>query len=99
MIVETTHYYARSGQVDAVLEQRRRATAIRLRLGLAPGRILRKVEGNGPDVRWECEFPDREHFEGDMSARAAAAEFGSARQAMHALLERFERHVQERVDD
>ena len=99
MIVETTNYYARPGQADAVLEQRRHATAIRVSLGLSPGRIFSKLEGSGPDVRWECDFPTREDYDMDMSTRAASAEFGSARQTMHAFLDRFERHLQQRVDD
>jgi hypothetical protein len=99
LIVEITHYYARPGQADAVLEQRRHATALRLRLGLAPGRIFRKLEGTGPDVRWECDFASHALYDSDMAARAESTEFASARQAMHGLLERFERHVQQRVDD
>lgn len=99
MIVETTHYYARRGNADAVLKQRRHATAIRVRLGLAPGRILRKIGDAGPDVRWECEFANQEQFDHDMAARAACAEFAAARQAMHRYLDRFERHIQQRVDD
>lgn len=97
MIVETTNYYARPGQVDAVLAQRRRATDVRVRLGLEPGRILRKVEGAGPDVRWECSFETRADYDADMAARAASAEFAEARKAMHALIERFERHLHEDV--
>ena len=99
MIVEITNYYARPGQADAVLQKRRYATSLRVRLGLAPGRIFRKLGDAGPDVRWECEFADQKQFDNDMAARAASTEFASARQAMHGLLDRFERHIQQRVDD
>ena len=99
MIVEITNYYARAGQTDAVLEQRRHATAIRASLGLAPGRIFRKLEGAGPDVRWQCEFASRADYDRDMAARAASTDFAAAREAMHRLLERFERHLQEPVDN
>lgn len=95
MIVEATNYFARDGQAQAVLEQRRKATAIRLELGLEPGRTLVRIEGNGPDVRWECDFASREAFEADMATRAGSPAFADARKAMHALLERFERHVYE----
>jgi hypothetical protein len=98
LIVEITNYYARPGQADSVLEQRRHATAIRVSLGLAPGRIFRKIEGAGPDVRWECEFSSREEYDADMSRRAASEEFGVTRQRMHEFLDRFERHLQQRVD-
>lgn len=99
MIVETTHYYALPGRVDAVLEQRRRATDVRIKLGLLPGRILRKLEGAGPDIRWECSFETRADYDADMAVRAASAEFATARQAMHTLIERFERHLHEHVVD
>ena len=98
MIVESTHYYARPGQEEAVLAQRRAANDLRMRLGLPPGRIFRKVDGTGPDVRWECPFATRADYERDTAVRAASPEFAAARQAMHALLERFERHLQESVD-
>lgn len=93
MIVEATNYFAREGQAAAVLEQRRKATEIRRELGLDPGRILIRLEGNGPDVRWECEFPSREAYEADMAARGESQAFADARKAMHTLLVRFERHV------
>lgn len=99
MIVETTNYHARPGQLDAVLEQRRRATGVRVKLGLSPGRILRKLEGAGPDVRWECSFATRADYDADMAVRAASVEFAETRKAMHTLIERFERHLHESVAD
>lgn len=62
-----------------------------------PGRILRKLEGAGPDVRWECSFETRADYESDMAVRAASAEFAAARKEMHTLVERFERHLHEDV--
>jgi hypothetical protein len=97
MFIEITHYFALPGQVDAVLAQRRHASAIRARLGLPAGRIFRKVEGAGPDVRWECGFASREDYERDLAARDASEAFQRARKDMHALLARFERHLQQEV--
>ena len=99
MIVETTNYFAKPGNADAVLEQRRKATAIRRELGLDPGRIFVRLEGNGPDVRWECAFPSREDHDRDMTVRGGSNEFADARKAMHQLIERFERHVYQSVAD
>jgi hypothetical protein len=93
MIVEATNYFAREGQAAAVLEQRRKATEIRRELGLDPGRILVKLEGAGPDVRWECSFPSLQAYEADMTTRGGSQAFSDARKAMHSLLDRFERHV------
>ena len=95
MIVEATNYYAKDGLAKAVLEQRRRASEIRRRLGLQEGIILVKVEGTGPDIRWECRFASTEAYEADRAVRAASADFEEARKHMHRLLERFERHVSE----
>ncbi|MEO5326573.1 hypothetical protein PV773_24990 [Mesorhizobium sp. CC13] len=93
MIVEATNYFAKEGQAAEVLAQRRRATEIRLKLGLEPGRILVRLEGTGPDVRWECSFPSQEAYDADRAARAASLDFEAARKQMHTLLDRFERHV------
>ena len=94
MIVEITNYYALPGKIEGVLSQRLHASAIRTRLGLPAGRIFKKLEGPGPDVRWECAFETRAAYESDMAARAECDEFASARKAMHLLLERFERHIE-----
>lgn len=95
MIVEATNYFAKDGRAEDVLKQRRRATEIRRQLGLAPGRILVRTEGDGPDVQWECSFETREDYEADMAARKASKDFTEARQTMHTLLSRFERHLYE----
>lgn len=97
MLVEITNYYALEGQVEAVLAQRVRASELRVRLGLPPGRIYQKVEGAGPDVRWECIFETRAAFDADIASRAASIEFTRMRQEMHTLLEKFERNLQELV--
>jgi hypothetical protein len=97
MVIEITNYYASPGFAEAVLAQRRRASEIRARLGLPVGRIFRKLEGAGPDVRWECGFDSRADYERDLSARGASEEFRRARQDMHKLLDRFERNLQEEM--
>ncbi|MBB6469760.1 hypothetical protein [Aminobacter carboxidus] len=93
MIVEATNYFAREGQADEVLKQRRKATEIRRQLGLEPGRILVRMEGSGPDVSWECDFVSREAYDSDRAARASSPDFEAARKQMHTLLDKFERHV------
>ena len=57
MIVERTHYYAKPGLSERVLAIRRRASLVRIALGLDAGRIRTKTGGDGPDVSWECAFP------------------------------------------
>ncbi|CAN7718353.1 hypothetical protein LJR290_006049 [Variovorax sp. LjRoot290] len=95
MVIEITNYYALPGRAEAVLAQRRRASELRAQLGLPAGRIFKKLEGGGPDVRWECVFDSRADYDRDLAARGASEEFTRARQDMHTLLERFERHLQQ----
>lgn len=98
MIVEFTNYYASRGDWKAVLECRRKATAIRLELGLVPGEILVNAEGGAPQVRWQCRFPDRDAYERDRAARRSSEAFEANKKAMHGLIDRFERQIYE-IDD
>ncbi|MDR3463082.1 MAG: hypothetical protein P4L76_12285 [Beijerinckiaceae bacterium] len=93
MIVETTNYFAKAGQAAAVLKHRRMTTEIRRKLGLDPGRIFVKLEGTGPDVRWECNFASMEAYEADRAQRAASPDFEAGRKLMLTLLDKFERHL------
>lgn len=95
MIVETTNYFALPGREEEVLATRRAATTIRVALGLQPGEILVRLEGDGPNVRWECRFIDRAAYEEDRKARAASPEFEANKAVMHRLLRRFERHLEQ----
>ena len=95
MLVERTHYYAKPGRAAEVLAARRRASEVRVTLGLQPGRILAKADpgGDGPDVTWECAFPDAAAHARDLEARGQSPEFGAVRARMTALIDRFERLV------
>ena len=95
MLVERTHYYAKPGRAAEVLATRRRASEIRVALGLQHGRILAKADPRspGPDVTWECAFPDSVAQTADLAARGRSAEFEAVRARMTALIDRFERLV------
>ena len=95
MVVERTHYYAKSGRAAEVLATRRHASEVRRALGLPYGRILVKTEsqGEGPEVTWECAFPDATAHARDLEARAQSPEFAAVRARMTALIDRFERLV------
>jgi dienelactone hydrolase len=99
MIVERTHYYAKPGQRDAVLANRRRACEVRVAIGLPAGTIRVKADpaADGPDVAWECGFASREAHQADLDARAKSADFEAVRATMRALTQRFERLVEERA--
>lgn len=93
MLIERTHYYAKSGRAAEVLATRRRASEIRVTLGLPHGRILAKADprADGPDVTWECTFPDAAAQAEDLAARGRSPEFEAVRARMTTLIDRFER--------
>ncbi|MEX0954833.1 MAG: hypothetical protein WDZ83_06435 [Rhizobiaceae bacterium] len=93
MLVEITNYYAKPGMAGRVLEHRRRGSRIRVALGLEAGEIFVRQGDKGPDVRWECKFPDEGALAADLAARDLSAEFAEQRKTMSGMLERFERHV------
>jgi hypothetical protein len=95
-IVERTHYYAKPGLGAEVLEQRRKACAVRIAIGLPAGDIFVKHpsgDGSEPDVAWQCAFADAAAHAADLAAGAASAEFESVRARMRTLYARFERQV------
>jgi hypothetical protein len=96
LIVERTQYFAKPGLAAEVLDVRRKATAVRLSIGLPAGEIFVKHpggDGSEPDVAWQCTFADVAARDADLAARAASAEFESVRVQMRKLYARFERQV------
>src|SRR5215510_9701544 len=96
MIVERTQYFAKPGLAAEVLDLRRKASAVRLSIGLPAGEIFVKHpggDGSEPDVAWQCTFADVAARDADLAARAASAEFESVRVQMRKLYARFERQV------
>jgi hypothetical protein len=94
MIIEVTNYFARPGLAADVLSTRRKASDIRHSLGLPRGNIFLREEGSGPDVRWECVFPNRDEYDRDRQIRKTSKKFDENKEFMHSLLQRFERHVE-----
>ena len=96
MIVERTQYFAKPGLAAEVLDMRRRASAVRISVGLPAGEIFVKHpggDGSEPDVAWQCTFADAAAREADLAARAASPAFESVRVQMRKLYARFERQV------
>jgi hypothetical protein len=95
-IVERTQYYAKPGFAAEVLDQRRKASAVRVSIGLPAGEIFVKHpggDGSEPDVAWQSTFADAAARDADLAARAASVEFESVRVGMRKLIARFERQV------
>lgn len=99
MISERTHYFAKPGKRDEVLATRRRACEVRVSIGLQAGTIRVKADPSfdGPDVSWECAFPDKAAHDADLKARKESKDFEAVRKVMTLLIERFERLCEERV--
>ena len=95
MYIERTNYWAKAGKTGQVLAVRRRASQIRVSLGLPGGTIFVKAtaQDEGPDVQWECAFRTLDEQARDLDIRAASSEFRQIRKAMSELRERFERHL------
>ena len=94
-VVERTHYYAKPGLAAEVLDVRRKASAVRVSIGLPAGEIFVKHpggDGSEPDVAWQCTFADVA-ARADLAARAGSAECESVRVQMRQLYARFERQV------
>jgi len=71
-VVERTHYYAKPGLAAEVLDVRRKASAVRLSIGLPAGEIFVKYpggDGSEPDVAWQCTFADVAARDGPRGAR------------------------------
>jgi dienelactone hydrolase len=95
-VIERTEYFAHPGRQAEVLATRRRACAVRLRIGLDAGEVSVKHpggDGSEADVTWQCGFPDAAAHARDLAARAASADFEAVRANMRGLIARFERHV------
>ena len=88
-IVERTHYYAKPGLAAEVLDVRRKASAVRVSIGLPAGEIFVKHpggDGSEPDVAWQCTFADVAARDADLATRAVRVQ-------MRKLYARFERQV------
>src|SRR5262245_6063214 len=60
-ILDRTQYYGKPGLAAEVLDVRRKASAVRVSIGLPAGEIFVKHpggDGSEPDVAWQCTFAD-----------------------------------------
>lgn len=88
-------YWAKPGKGDEVYRWRLHASDVRVRLGLASGRVLRRQgESEGlPDVIWQCDYPDAEARSKDVAVTTASPEFKQVQEHMDTLIRRFDRLV------
>jgi len=93
-------YYPKSGMEDEVLATRLEASAVRRELGLAAGRVLRRIDGpdDAPYVMWEAEYESQAGRERDVAA-LDGTDFEKVADHMGTLLDHFGRTVWEVVDE
>jgi hypothetical protein len=86
-------YYAKPGKADEVFRHRQHVSDLLEKMGLPPGRVMRRTSGSseGPDVMWECEYPDAVVLDQALKSAQANAEFEQARQYMSTLILKGER--------
>src|SRR5581483_5363586 len=98
-LVVQNYYYALPGRAQEVFEWRLHASAVRAKLGLRRGRVLRRLKGDGtedasaPDVIWECEYPSAAARDADVAQLSEHREFSQVEQHMGTLLRKFGREV------
>jgi hypothetical protein len=99
VLVVQNYYYALPGKATDVYQWRLHASDVRAKLGLARGRVLRrlpdsttdKAPGTLPDVIWECEYPSREAREADVARLDKSHEFDEVEKHMDTLIRDFRR--------
>lgn len=94
-IVVQNSYWAKPGLEDEVYRHRLYASEVRAGLGLAAGRVMRRVGGSDtqPDVVWQCEYANEAAREADVAALTASGAFEPVMETMGTLIQRFDRAV------
>jgi hypothetical protein len=94
-IIVQNYYWAKEGKIDEVYAHRLYASEVRDSLGLAVGRVLKRIGTNSSlsHVIWECEYPSEEARKEDVRLLTASGAFEKVTKKMGTLIEKFERGV------
>jgi hypothetical protein len=106
-IVVQNFYYALPGKADEVYLWRLHASEVRAHLGLAVGRVLRKMPASGnkkegaelPDVIWECDYPSARERAADIAKLDGSKEFDEVEAHMQTLIRKLRRAIFETSTD
>jgi hypothetical protein len=98
-LVVQNYYYALPGRATDVYLWRLHASDVRAKLGLARGRVLRRVpdpktdklQAELPDVIWECDYSSPEAREADVARLDKSGEFEEVQKHMETLIRNFRR--------
>jgi hypothetical protein len=94
-IVVQNYYWAKEDKIDEVYAHRLYASEVRESLGLAVGRVLKRIgkEGELSHVIWECEYASQEARDEDIRKLTESGEFEPVMKKMGTLIDKFERGV------
>ena len=94
-VLVQNYYWAKEGKVAEVYAHRLHASEVRESLGLAVGRVLRRIgEDSGQaHVIWECEYVDLEARREDLRKLEQFGVFEAVTAKMGTLIRKFDRAV------
>lgn len=94
-IIVQNYYWAKEGKIDEVYAHRLYASKVRDSLGLAVGRVLKRIGENGElsHVIWECEYSSESARMEDVRILTASGAFEKVTKKMRTLIIKFERGI------
>ena len=94
-ITVQNYYWAKEGKIDEVYAHRLYASEVRDSLGLAVGRVLKRIENKGElsHVIWECEYPSEAARKEDLRLLTESGAFDKVTEKMGTLINKFERGI------
>jgi hypothetical protein len=94
-IIVQNYYWAKEGKIDEVYAHRLYASQVRGSLGLAVGRVLKRIGTNGElsHVVWECEYVSEAARKEDVRKLTESGAFEKVTKKMGTLIDKFARGV------
>ncbi len=92
-IVIQNYYWAKDGKIEEVYQHRLYASQVRKELGLAVGRVFKRMDTDGdlPNVIWECEYDSEEARQEDLRKLEGTGAFEPVMEKMSTLIDKFDR--------
>ena len=94
-IVVQNYYWAKEGKIDEVYTHRLYASEVRESLGLAVGRVLKRIgkDGELSHIIWECEYSNEAARKEDVRKLTESGLFEPVMEKMGTLIDKFDRGV------
>jgi hypothetical protein len=94
-IIVQNYYWAKEGKIDEVYAHRLYASQVRDSLGLAVGRVLKRIgtKGELSHVVWECEYVSEAARKEDVRKLTESGAFKKVTKKMGTLIDKFARGV------